>query len=216
MDAIFASSLIKYFELAAGLIGLFCWYKKPNSVWLLFSVYLLLLFGMEYLGSWLGKHKLYEENSKLYKWLVIPSLVLMYHLVFYKILREKKGWIIVSASIFGFLAIVENVFLNKTHNYSISITQSFGCLSIAIASIMYFLQLVKTDEILLFYKDMGFWFSLALLLFYVGSFAKLTFFNSLGLQKNAVLFNLVRWIFIYLNYIMYSLFAIGYIWSKPK
>jgi hypothetical protein len=213
----FASNLIKYFELLAGLVGMVCYYKKLKSPWFAFAVFLVLLFGMEILGGVFVKAKLPAYNIAMYKWVTIPAIFMMYHYLYHSFAIQKaKRFILVSAAIFIILTIAENIFLSKQHFYSISLALSYGCLSVLVLSLNYFFLLIKSNDILHFNKLMPFWFCLALLLFYLGSFPYLTFFNSMAIAKNRSAFNLYRWIFIYLNWIMYLLMAIGFICSRPK
>jgi hypothetical protein len=212
-----ASNLIRYFELLAGLTGIVCYYKNRQSVWFLFSIFLLCLFGFESLGHWYSTQKMYSYNTILYKWIVIPLLFLMYHLCFYNSISKKyKPIIIISYCIFFTLALLENLFLAEKHYYSISFTLSYGCIAILFFSLVYFYDLVKSDEILIFKKLMPFWFSLGLLIFYLGDFPDLFFVNYLANIRGTSLGIAFRWVFIFSNYIMYLLFTIGFICSKPK
>ena len=212
-----ASALIKYFELLAGMAGIFCYYKNKKSIWFAFAVFLVLLFGMEALGGWYGKHKMYVQNTNLYKWIVTPLIITMYHAVYYTILSKKfKPIVMGSAIILLFGVLIENIYLGKEHFYAVSIAQSVFCVAILFFSMLYFFGLLKGHEILHFKKLMPFWFCTGLLIFYLGCFPYLTFFNSMAIAHNKSIAHAYRWIFILLNYIMYLLFTLGFIWSKPK
>lgn len=213
-----ASSLIKYLELTAALTGMFCYYKKRRSIWFAFAVFLLFLFSMEMLGTWLGQQKMFLQNTRLYKWLVVPALFIMYHTVFYTILKKKviRKSVIISGAVFIAIALFENVFWNQKHYYSLSLSISIGCISVLTYTLLYFFQLLKSDSLLHFKKLMPFWFCIGLLIFYLGGFPYLTFFNSMAISHNKDIVQAYRWIFIILNYIMYLLFTLGFIWSKPK
>jgi hypothetical protein len=212
-----ASSLIKYFELLAGLTGIVCYYKNRKSVWFLFSIFLLCLFGFETLGHLYVTHKMYGYNTILYKWIVVPLLFFMYHFCFAKMINKKsRPIIVVSYCIFIVLALLENLFLADKHYYSISFTLSYGCIAILFFSLAYFYELLKSDDILIFKKLMPFWFCLGLMIFYLGDFPDLFFGNYLAIIRGSSLAVAYRWIFIFSNYIMYLLFTIGFICSKPK
>jgi hypothetical protein len=217
MGAALASNLIKYLELLAGITGIICYYRTPKSIWLVFAAFLISLYGLEELGSWMGRNKMYEENTHLYKWIVIPALFVMYHIVYFSItIKKLRPIVLASGILFLLLAIFENLFLKDEHFFSISLTLSYGCLSVLLLSLFYFFQLIKSEEILYFKRLMPFWFCVALLIFYLGSFPYLTFFNSMSISKNRETAAIYRWIFIALNWIMYILFSIGFICSKPK
>jgi hypothetical protein len=212
-----ASSLIQYFELLAGITGLMCYWKKRNAIWFLFAVFLISLFCMEQLGDWYGRHKMIIQNTTLFKWIIIPSLFSIYHFVYYMILSKKyKTIILTSIILFLFFTVSENLIWKREHFYTISLTMSYGCLSVLTFSMLYFFQLVKSEDLLTFKTSMAFWFCLGLLVFYLGSFPFLTFFNSLAIAKDRTVYTFYRWVFIFLNYIMYLLFTIGFICSKPK
>ena len=217
MKTAFASNLTIYFELLAGLVGILCYYSKPKSPWFAFAVFLVLLFGMEILGGVFVKAKLRGYNTAMYKWFIIPAIFMVYHYLYHSFaIKKNRPFIFTSAVIFIIITIIENIFLGKQHFYSISLALSYGCLSVLVLSLNYFFLLIKSNDILHFSKLMPFWFCLALLLFYLGSFPYLTFFNSMAIAKNRDAFNLYRWIFIYLNWIMYLLLATGFICSRPK
>lgn len=215
-----ASSLIKYFELLAGLTGIFFFYRKKESIWFAFAVFLVLLFGMESLGTWFAKNKMYLHNTNLYKWIAVPSQFIMYHFIYYKIVPEKfRRIVILSGLLFLLFALYENIFLKEQHFYAISLTISLGCISVLFFGLAYFFELLKSNHILGFKQQMAFWFCAGLLVFYLGSFPYLTFYNSMSNSENvniARLYKVYRWIFIFLNYIMYLLFTIGFTWSRPK
>ncbi len=213
---IVASGLIKYFELIAGIIGVIAYYRNKGSFWFAFALYLVLLFGMEYTGYQLLKNGMYKQNTLLYKYVIIPSLFCAYHFLFYHLLKKHKLKVLISLGIFLVIALVENLLLSQQHYFSISMALAYGALAVVACSIVYLLNLVKTDEVLKFNTNMGFWFCIAILLFYVGSIVKLTFFNSLVFPKNSTIATFFNWIFIVLNYIMYFLFTIGFICNKPK
>ena len=217
MNTEFATNLIRYFELLAGLTGLLCYYKKRNSIWFAFAIFLICLFGFETLAHYLGTHNLRKYNTFLYKWIVIPLLFLMYHYCYYFILIKKyKPIIIMSYCLFAILALLENLFLSSMHYFTISFTLSYGCISVTFFSLAYFYQLIVSHDILYFIKLMPFWFCLAVLLFFLGSFPDLFFSNYFGSNHTTTLAITYRWVFIILNYIMYLLFTIGYICSRPK
>jgi hypothetical protein len=217
MTTAFASSLIKYFELMAGITGLLCYYKKKNSIWFAFAVFLIFLYGLEELGSWLGRNKMYTQNTRMYKWLVIPWLFTMYHAVFYYITEKKSSLVVItSAIIFLLLALFENMFWGKEHYFSISLALSYGSFAVLCLSLIYFYQLLKSSDILHFSRLMPFWFCLGILIFYLGDFPYLTFFNSSAFSKNRDVFLAFRLVFILLNWLMYLIFTIGFLCSKPK
>ena len=217
MKTAFADSLIKYWELLAGITGLVCYFKRRNSIWFVFAVFLVCLFGMESAGKWLGRHQMVAANTRLYKWLVIPAIFLIYHWLYYHFSSKKtRPFVLASALIFVVLALSENIFLGRQHYYSISVTLGYGCTAILLLSFNYFAWLLKEGPILQFQQSMPFWFCAGLLVFYLGSFPYLVLFNSLGFSVSKTAYWLFRWLFIILNYVMYLFFTIGFIWSRPK
>jgi hypothetical protein len=217
MTTEFATNLIRYFELLAGLTGIVCYYKKRQSIWFTFAVFLICLFGFETLAHYFGTHNMYNYNSNMFKWIVIPLLFGIYHFIFYSINNGSiKKYAAFTYFLFLLLVIFENIFLKNVHHFQISLSISVGCISLLYFSLHYFFNLVKSDDLLHFKTSMAFWFCSGLLLFYLGSFPFLTFFNSLAISKDKTVYTIYRWIFIFLNYIMYLLFTIGFICSKPK
>jgi hypothetical protein len=209
--------ILEILEVTAGLTGVYFYRKQAKSIWFAFAVFLLFLFGMELLGAWFSNNKRYQQNTNLFKWVVEPSLFIMYHIIFYKIVSAKiKPAVIVSGSIFLILTFLENIFWGDIHFYSNSLTMSYGCLVVLLFSMHYFYKLIKGQELLYFNRLMSFWFCLGVFIFFLGSFPYLTFFNSLAISKNQVAAQLYRLVFMFLNWIMYLLFTIGFICSRPK
>lgn len=211
------TNYIKYLELLAGIVGVIVYSKKMKSVWFAFAASLIVLHFLEQLGQWFAKKELYSYNTSLYKWVVIPFLFSMYHFVYYKISTGKvKAFVAFALAAFLLVVFAENIFLKQLHFFSISLSLGIGCISVLIFSLLFFNSLMKSDLILSFPKNMSFWFCSALFIFYIGCFPYLAFFNSLAKPEYQNIQITYRWIFGVLNYLMYTLFIVGFICSRPK
>lgn len=217
MNQSFASHLIPIFELIAGITGIYCYAKNRNTFWFWFAIFLLCLFGLEELAGWFGKHKMYDYNVRLAKWVTLPFWLGVTHIMFYITATEKiKRFAIINFVNFVVITLYEILIIGKEHYFTNSLSLSYSCLAVLFFCMLYFFGLVKSKELLHFKTQMAFWFYLGLFVFFLGCFPYLTFFNSLAISKNRDAASMYRWIFIFLNYIMYLLFTIGFICSKPK
>jgi len=88
-----------------------------------------------------------------------------------------------------------------------------GSLFLAMSIIFYFIELLKSETILLYHKKLLFWISIGLLIYHVGTIPfniKITYY---ALQE--VIHNLFLIIWI-LAILMYLIFAFGFIWSNKE
>jgi hypothetical protein len=88
-----------------------------------------------------------------------------------------------------------------------------GSIFLIITIIFYFIQLLKSDKIIVFHKNLLFWISIGLLLFHTGTLPFAIKTTSYALLNGIHNLFLIIWI---LAIIMYLIFTFGFIWSKKE
>jgi hypothetical protein len=212
-----ATNSIKFFELAAAVIGFLNYSKIKNTHWNYLPVFLLLLFSLECLGQYFASVKNYQANINLYKLIVIPSIFSFYSFMFYRTLQKKRILLfIIGMVLFAISLVLENTVLKSLHPYYASLSLGVANLFFLIYCLLYYIELINSDQLITFYNSLGFWFCTGLLVFYLGCLPYFSLYNILVTKFFKTIFLPYTWVFIGLNYLMYSLFSIGFIWKKKK
>ena len=89
----------------------------------------------------------------------------------------------------------------------------FGSIFLITSIIFYFIELLKSEKIVVFHKELLFWVSIGLLLFHTGTIPFSLEYNGYALIPGIHKLFLIIYI---LSNIMYSIFAFGFIWSKKE
>lgn len=96
-----------------------------------------------------------------------------------------------------------------------SFSSTVGNLLLLILIWSFFIQLVSSNAILTFRRNMLFWVSLGLLLFYLGAFPYYGLRNILARDFKEV-YIIYTYIVYVLDILMYVMFTISFIWGKPN
>jgi hypothetical protein len=198
-------------EILAALVGcITC--KKWNGSYLKFFVFYLCIIVISE-----SCNRLIDIRTQIgvnyFTIIIVPIEILFMNWFFYKSLSQnKKILIIIGAALYIISWIVENTLFAKSGYYFRSLSYTIGNLFIAIYAMLYFIEFVNSNKVLTYKKSVVFWIVLGILLFYVGTFPFYGLYNELA--KKLDIFYPVAWVAISLNYCMYLLFTIGFIWGK--
>nr|MBK9653417.1 hypothetical protein [Bacteroidota bacterium] len=133
---------------------------------------------------------------------------------FYKTLPAKfKTLPVISAALYCATLAIEKYNFDNADYFFESLSYTVGNLFILVYIIIYFIDLVRSENILKFNQLTTFWIALGMLIFYLGTFPFYGLYNEL--TKNLVIFIPAAWVATSLNYIMYLMFTVGLIWGKP-
>ncbi len=207
-----------FFELLACVIGFIYWKKIRNTYWRWFPVYLGLIVMIELTGKvLLDVFDDRASNIALYNYFGIPIQFLFFIWLFYCIFKNKKikRWPIVGLVTYLGAWITERFFLTDTRTWFMSFSYTVGNAILLILIILFFIKFINSDEILDYKQSMMFWVSLGLLLFYLGTFPYYALRNTLH-DNYRQLFNIYFYTSFILDYAMYILFSIAFIWGKAK
>ena len=209
---------LTFLEAAAFITGLFYWNKVKTSYWKWFVVYL----GAIVLGEAAGLLLLYKFREpvisrNLYIYFIIPMEFLFFLWLYGRYYAGKKAAYLIFAAMGLYLVVflVNVIFLPGTTIWFFPISYLLGVVLLLLLSVIFFLQLISSDAILGYRKEMIFWVSLGLLVFYLVSSPYF------GLKQ--LLYDKYRgifWIYYYIqlgcNYLMYLFFCCAFIWGQPR
>lgn len=196
----------------------FAYYKKLQaSKWRLFPFYLLAIVLLEVAGRFLaGSPELRRFNPYLFNYIGFPLQFLFFYWIFYKdaSVQERK---FITAGVMVYLVSVfaDAVYFSGKTYFFHSFSYSTGNIILLVLLISYFYKLSTSDSILLFSRNIMFWVSLGVFIYYVGTLPLWSLRNVLAFQHPAI-FLKYSYISFILDYLMYLFFIIGIIRCKLK
>ena len=210
--------ILNVLELSACITGFLFWNKIRHSYWRWFPVYL----GVIILTEVAGEYLLYVRydlklNIAVYSYFGIPIQFLFFYWIFYRQFKHtnKSKWPLISLAIYSICLITDLLYISKIKFYFESFSYTVGCLFLLILLLIYFSGFIKSDEIIKYKASIMFWVTLGLILFYVGSMPFFAFRKALYVEHKDF-FYIYWYIQFGLNYLMYLLFVVSFIWGKPK
>ena len=211
--------LLNIFELLACVTGLFYWRKIRNSFWQWFPVYLGVIFLTEMTGEYLlfVKRDL-SANIFLYTYFGIPAQFFFFYWLFYQYFKIKKSnrkWSLISTAIYLVALIADLTYISKHEFYFESFSYVIGCLFMLILLLIFLFGFTNEEEIVNYKKSMMFWVCIGLLIFYIGATPFFAFRSKLY-KENTAFFYVYWYVQFGLNYLMYLLFTVAFIWGKPR
>jgi hypothetical protein len=211
--------VLNVMELAACVTGFLHWKKIRNSHWKYFPFYLAAIVLFEVTGKYLSLTGRGSLNGAMYNYLAIPLQILFFNWLFF---REFAGTRIrrlpvLSAGIYLVCWLADSFVINKNpFDWLRSFSYTSGVILLVVLVLAFLYLLITTGNDILFIKsNMLCWVCLGFFIFY---FCSLPFFgmgNYLYIKHKNIYMNYAYAIY-FLNWIMYSLFIIAFIWGKPK
>lgn len=206
-----------FFELLAFGVGICFWKKFRNSYWKLFVFYLGLICVNESLGLYLISIKRQSLNYNLFLFWGIPLQFLFFFWLFGRQAEQKQDKILplISTLIYIIAWSIEILFLKGVKMWFFSFSYTLGNLLLVILLINYLLKFINSDKILNYKNNMMFWVAIGIAIFYLGTLPFFALRNTLYYQFRDV-FYVYNYIQLILGCLMYLVFALSFIWGKPK
>ena len=204
------------FELLAFIAGLIVFKSLKQSYWKWFVFYLGLIVVAEFSSEYLLIVER-KSNQWIYTWIVIPIEFIFFIWLYYKYFQSSRFQIWVqSFGLMYILAFVADMAWLRNLQFAFSsLSYLIGSIFILLLIMFYFLRLIKDEKVLTFKKDMMFWVSTGLLVFFLGSLPFYGLWNTL-MTKVPKIFNLYWMVQMFFNCLMYLFFAFAFLWGKPK
>lgn len=199
------------------LAGIMVWWFITDKRVKAFVLYLLFIVIGELLGWYFRKQKLTGDNMILYNYFVIPVEFLFSYWFLYSYMPSKMTQKICIA--FSAISILSRVFelkfLKDERLFFSSLSYVISSLLLLILILFFLWQFIKSDKLLHYDRHFDFWVTIALLIYYLGCFPLWTFYNYLYNTSKESFY--VYWqIQMYLNMLMYLLFATALLWTNIK
>ncbi len=201
-----------FLELVTAVIGSLYYHKYKDSLLKYFIFYLWFVVFVEYLGYFHGKYFAQGSNHLLYNIFYIISFGYLFFL-YGSILKKKKKIVKYSYIVYIITFTVYGFFTDYLTEFQ-TIPYVVGASLLILAIIFYFTEILATEKVLHTKKNLLFWISVGLLLFYVGSIPFTITINYYAQIKEGIsfLFAINYCLIIILN----LCYIIGFIWSNKK
>jgi hypothetical protein len=227
------SFIAKLVESIAAITGLICYKKYRHThqkyfIWFLIYIVLLDFFGsytiyvakyefLEPIKEAL-KGTLIEKNYWVFTFFWSIGAILFFAFYYQKIIINKHfKRIIYYATCLFLLCSTVYIFLNINAFFKASIPfiKVSGATIIFMCVIFYFIELLKSDEVLTFYKSLNFYISSTIFIWWLVT-TPVVFFE-IYFSSADWNFVFLRWqIFLFMNIFMYLTFSFALLWCKPQ
>ncbi len=215
------------------LVGIFCFSKFKDSIVKYFIYFLWYAAIMQTIGTYtvfvqeyqflkplkqLITGSRFEKNYWFFTLFWSIAAALFYSSYFHHILSGvlQKRTIKIATILFVISSVI---YLIKSpddlFNSSITFIKIFGALVILTGSIFYFLEVLKSELVLTFYKSIHFFISATLFVWWL-VITPVSFFE-VYFSASDWDFVFLKWqIFLFMNFFMYLTFAFAFIWCKQE
>ncbi len=201
-----------FMELASAIFATIYYYKYKNSVLKYFLWYLWICVLCEYSGYIMREFFQQINNGIIFNLFFVYNFLFIFYL-YKKVLKgtlRKK--IMTLYSIFYTVVFIVCCFtLNALFGYQ-SISFFVGAFGIILGIFFYFYEILNSQKVLNVKRNLLFWISIGLLIFYVGSIPLRVVIDYYANISFNVLFSII-YILIIIQNICY---IIGFIWSDKK
>ena len=209
--------LVNIFELLACLTGFFYIKKLKGSYWYYFPFYLAVVVVTEITAEYIS-YVLHNVplNTKVYIYFGIPVQFLFFYWVFYQYFKKTKNnkWPVLLGGVYILCLMIELFYPGKMKFFP-SFSYMQGNIFLLILILMFYVRFINSDDLLAYRQSMMFWVCLGLMVFYLGTLPFYGLRNVLYEQYTQI-FYLYYYASFILNYLMYNMFIIAFIWARPN
>lgn len=227
------SFLTKTVEIIAAITALLVYKKYKNTVVKYFCWFLVYVFLLELIGGYTVyvakypflseiknalKGTLIEKNYWWYNFFWGIGSVVFYTTYFMTVIDKKQYKVIIgwSRAIFVIAAISNIIFnIDKFFTSSLPFNSTLGSIVILICTTVYFISILKSDRLMLFYKSVNFYIAAVIFIWYL-VVTPLTFFNVYYTAADWDYVILRSTIMLSMNLFMYLTFTFVLLWCKPQ
>ena len=220
-------------EGTAALTGLICYRKYRNTYQKYFIWFLVYVILLDFVGSYTVyvdkyeflysvkqalKGTLLERNYWVFTFFWSIGSALFFGFYYLKIIRNKYYRQIITfiTSTFFLCSIVYILLnINAFFKSAIPFIKVFGALVIFTCVVFYFIELLKSDKVLSFYKSLNFYISSTILIWWLVT-TPTVFFEIYFSSADWSYVILRGEIFLSMNIFMYLTFSFALLWCKPQ
>ena len=224
MDIEIIREFVKYSELISAVAGTIYFYKYKTTSLKYFLLLLWFITIVEFTVSYVSSNHIkvllfFDSNGQQYNlWfynlLRIVTFLTLFFIYFKTIKTMKYKRMILFFGLTYSIILIINWSIIQNFFYEMSeIPRVMGSLFLIITILFYFIELLRSDKIILFHKTLLFWISVGLLFYYSGTIPFSLKFNGYMLIPGIHKLFLINTI---LAILMYLTFTFGFIWSKKE
>ncbi len=199
------------FQFITAIIGSIYFYKYKNT----FLKYFLIILWYIAINDVLGFVLRYYFSSVTILYNIYYLIIFNYFMLLfrhYSPSKKYKKWGLLLILIFTISFIINGFYENYLTQYSRA-PYIIGGSFVVISIIFYYIDLLNSEKVLYVNKNLLFWISTGVLIYYCGNIPFRIVRNYVGELKDQSIQFLVLFI---LSMVMYTCFIIGFIWSSKK
>lgn len=219
--------LVNCFELLAFITGV-VYYKKNKSKSTFYFVLFLGFTVFIELVNWYPvlipdgllyslKGTVYESNYFLGNCYSLISY--FFYITYFKwhiVSKMRINFLNVFTGLFIIVSLWEYIFSGHFFNAFLPISNIFGTLLVILSIGFYYLELLRTEKILHFNRSLPFYVSIGALFFHLCTTPLFIYSSYYSHTIDPVFVNLYRWVILGANYLLYSIYAIGFLVCYKK
>jgi hypothetical protein len=204
-------------EWIALIAGLVVWKRLKNTKYRFFVLYLLFIVMGELSATYTGRYLNRGANILLYNYLIIPAEFIFFYWFYYAHLNGRLyRRICISFVLASIIVRVIEFTVLKHEKFSFSsLSYLVSTILLVFLALTYMVQFMKSDKIIHYHRHISFWITIAILIYYLGSFPLFAFYNYLYAEEKSFFYSYWK-IQIFLNMFMYLIFSFGFIWTNIK
>jgi len=212
----------KYFELLAAIVGTIFFYKYKSTPLKYFLLLLWYITFTEFFNSFAKENEFLiyiNDNCVRYTHWLYNLLYFVFfiviHIIYLNSVKNSKYklWIKIFVLSYILISIINWSFIQNFILEASELPYVIGSLFLIISIIFYFIELLKSNKIIVFHKTLLFWISVGLLFFHTGTIPFSLQYNGYSLIPGIHKLFLIVYI---LAILMYLIFTFGFIWSKKE
>lgn len=161
----------------------------------------------------------FEENWWWYTLSWKIGAILFYAYYYQKIIRSKKFSSFLKYTSVAFLVVSLGVILIQWEDFFkgyFALINVMGMIVIFLCIVFYFTEMLRSDKVLTFYKSFSFYFSSALLIWWLINTPLVIYSSYYATVSDIEYKNLRKLILLFCNIFMYITFTFAFIWCNPK
>lgn len=223
MEISLIKSSVKYFELLSAIVGTIYFYKYKHTSLKYFLFLLWYIVITEFFSKYASKTGVLifytDDNGNHYTtWFYNLLRFVTFNSLFYIYYRylnsiKLKKWIKAFFIVYTVIYIANWLFIQNFIKQSSELPRVVGSLFLIITIIFFFIELLRSEKVVVFHRLLLFWVSVGLLLFYTGTIPFALKRNGYALIPGIHELFLIVYI---LAIMMYLIFTFGFIWSRKE
>ncbi len=219
--------LVNFFELLAFVTGVFYYKRNKSKPTFYFVVFLGLTVFVEIINWYPAlvyngfldylKGTVFESNYFLGNSYSLISYLFYISYFKWHLSSEKKIYLLnMLSTLFILVSLWEYIFSGYFFEAFLPISNIFGTLLVILSIGFYYLELLRSEQILEINRSLPFYVSVGALFFHLCTTPLFIYSSYYSDTIDPIFVNLYRWVILGANYVLYSIYAIGFLICYTK